>query len=165
MNDLGKCLVEAVQQDDEFRVIAREVLQRRGAQGALFIDRMHDGPLQWEKCHARPFQRQFVEYPAALVATLDQSAEDYGGLNIHELAVRIIDDAELEGRDAVIRGDDGLTAEQDPGDGPGEAGEDQSGGHGEENQAGQRLQHDDHVGGQALRAEAAVTDGGEGSAR
>ena len=61
---------------------------------------------------------------------------DYGCLDIAELAAPLIGDAKFESGGAVVRRDDGFVAEENLRPWPGEAGEEESRGEGDDQQSG-----------------------------
>src|SRR5882762_6034875 len=56
VDSLGEGFVEAVEQDEQFRVAGAQFVARAAVEGTLFIDWMDDGPGQRKEDHALPLE-------------------------------------------------------------------------------------------------------------
>ena len=162
MHGLGEGLVGRADEADDFGVGAGQGVGGQAVQGAVLGDRVDDDPVQGHEDDEIALEGELVETPAARAVLVDPVCERDDRMDVRQVVVSQIDEAEHQGPPALVRRDEGIAAEADLGGGPGEAREQQAAEDREAEEADKGLDGDQDVRRARVRDQLAVADGREG---
>ncbi len=159
---LRERLVEARHDDEELELPGAEVGVCQAPEWTLLRDRVHDGPRERKEEHRRPLELELLEPAAESSRALFDPAGIDPSLDVDDLVVPRVRDAEHQSVAAAKRRDDHGVAETDRRCRPREPREQQSGDQRLAHERHQRLDDHDHVRRESDRADLAVSDRREG---